>query len=443
MSNLSLTIKERHAARRGMFRSGMVWSFGNHFVSTGVVFFLAISHGLSYGGIFLGMIVAAPFLAGVLRVFTPVMLEKVGSVRKFCIAAYLAEFIFLWLMLILGRPGFLSSPAALACITAFWCLANLAEHCGTVALFAWSGELFPEKTRGRFFGGRERWRMVGEMISLAICVTVMYVWRNHACLKESVPEYYVFAALAAFGTVFVAAGTLMLLRVKDTRVCVPESHPFRTLAEPLFDRRFRPLLVYAAYFTFITQLEQVFQLTYPTKIFGVTGAFVMVQTLRFLIRAGQVVLSPAAGRWIDRGGVVRVLVFSQMVTAIGPLFYFFASPGAGWVIFGSALCYMAYVGLNVGLPQVQLQMAPAGKGAAWLACYGAVGGVFAFAGAILGGAVYAWFPYKDFSQAVCGGCPVLRMIFWVQLPFLASFVLRLGAVGFLKRVKENRPEDAS
>lgn len=435
-----------------MFRSGLVWSFGNNFISTSVVIFLAISHGLNWSGPYLGMLIAAPFLAGVLRSFAPVMIRRVGSVRKFCITAYLTEIVFLWLMLVLGRPDYLSNRAALACITVFWCLANLAEHCGTVAFFAWNGEIFPEKTRGRFFGMRERWRMAGEMISLAICVAVMYVWENDAFLRESVPKYYVFALLAAVGTVFIAAGTLLLGKVHDGKCFKAEKSGataetltfrgvFRELLEPLSDRRFQPLLIYAAYFSFITQLEQAFQLTYPAKLFGektlffgAGAAFVAVQTLRFLIRGGQVILAPATGAWIDRRGVVPVLVFSQFVTAFGPLFYFFAAPPYGWVIFGSALCYMAYVGLNVGLPQVQLQAAPPGKGATWLACYGAVGGVFAFTGALLGGAIYQDFPYVDFTQRVCGGCPVLRTVFWVQLPFLISFVLRLGAVPLLQKI---------
>ncbi|MDO4550660.1 MAG: hypothetical protein Q4C96_05360 [Planctomycetia bacterium] len=466
-------IRERHDSRRWMFLSTIFWSFGNCFISNLVIIFMALSHGMQKGTFFLGLILALPFLAGAMRGFTPFLIQKMHGVKRFCITAYLMEILLLWMMIFWGRPDFLSPFPALMCLTFFWFTANLAEHCATVALFAWSGEIFPEKTRGRVFGNREFYRISGEILSLVICFLAVFWWRNYFPFRACFSEYYLYALLAVIGTLFTLPGTLFLLRVHAPRALSAGNNKspisfsadkkegmhemeiskiegahfremFRQFLLPIQDRRFRPLLYYGAYFAFITQLEQVFQITYPAKIFdedvklyGLGLPFLLLLSLRFITRAGQLCLSRTAGKKIDRNGVIPILALSQFLTAFGALCYFFASPRFPFFLFAAPFFYIAYVGLNVGLPQIQIQLSPPKKHATWIAAYGTISGLIAFLGALAGGALAKLLPPMDFTSPISETSTLLQNIYWVQIPFLISFILRALATLFLLKIPKN------
>ena len=50
------------------------------------------------------------------------------------------------------------------------------------------------------------------------------------------------------------------------------------------------------------------------------------------MRLGQLSVSPALGRMADRIGNVSVMLFCLLLTAQGPLFYFFSTPQAAVVV---------------------------------------------------------------------------------------------------------------
>lgn len=462
--NQTLTISRRHASRQWMIRSSLARCFGSGFISYPVVIFLAATHDLKGGGFLIGfcigLILALPNLFGVLRVFTPVMISKIGNRKLFCILAFFLEILSLGAMIYFGRPDFLSKTAALVCITAFWCLAKLAEYCGWVALSAWTGDIFPEKTRGRFFGIREFRRLSGEFFSVFICtILTIWWWSLASPYAGRVSDYYVYALMVMLGAFSFAVGTLMLLPVADIpndksgEQSSAENSPdrkaetvtargiFRELAAPFRDPGFRIFLFYCAFFSFVTQLEQVFQTLYPAKFFAGITPLLMVLWFRLVVRGGQILFCEWAGKKVDRYGAMPIMVIAQFLTALGPLFYFFANLDTWWLLFGAHFCFIAYVGLNVGLPQAQLQFSPPGKGAVWIACYGAVGGFLGFCGALLSGYLYTtFFADADFSVPILPGHPILKYVYLIQIPFLISFIFRITAGFLLMRVKPRRPE---
>ena len=122
---------------------------------------------------------------------------------------------------------------------------------------------------------------------------------------------------------------------------------------PFVDRRFLRLLCFGCWFSFFNGLTQSAQNIYPARILGFE-LFTLL-ALRGTMRAGQFVLAPVAGRECDRLGNVPVLMVSQLLVATGPLFFLAATFGDRWWIAGAWVVWMAYAGLNVGLPNLMLK----------------------------------------------------------------------------------------
>lgn len=94
-----------------------------------------------------------------------------------------------------------------------------------------------------------------------------------------------------------------------------------------------------------------------------------MQTILATMRAGQMVIAPTVGRWCDAFGSRPVMILSQLVVATGPLFLFLATRGQWWWILATYAAWIAYAGLNVGLDNIKLKLAPTENNAPYLAAY--------------------------------------------------------------------------
>lgn len=88
-------------------------------------------------------------------------------------------------------------------------------------------------------------------------------------------------------------------------------------------------------------------------------------------RGIQSLVMPWAGAQADRHGNVPVLVVSQGLVAAALLFFLIAAPDAKWWVVGAYVCWIAYAGTNVAMPNLMLRLsAPecsAAYSAAWFA----------------------------------------------------------------------------
>jgi MFS family permease len=80
-------------------------------------------------------------------------------------------------------------------------------------------------------------------------------------------------------------------------------------------------------------------------------------------------IAPTMGRWCDTYGSRPVMIGSQLVVATGPLFLFMATRETWWWLLGAYLAWIAYAGLNVGLDDIKLKLAPSDNNAPYLAAY--------------------------------------------------------------------------
>jgi hypothetical protein len=84
--------------------NGGLWGLGSGLTGTTLLFYLASSYGAK--GMALSWLLAAPALVGVLRLFTPLWLDRVGSRHIFCTRMFAVS-----ALVLLGLPV-LSAPTS-------------------------------------------------------------------------------------------------------------------------------------------------------------------------------------------------------------------------------------------------------------------------------------------------------------------------------------------
>lgn len=442
------TVRDCLAARRMAYWNGAVWAIGNGLTSSTLVIYLAMELGVPGVGLAIGLIRAAPRLAGLLRVAAPLLIAAFGGRKRFCVAAYLGSAVVLSALPATSAPGVLPSPgASLAALVLLWCLYHLLEYLGSVALWSWLADAAPVRVRGAFIGRRQRWMVAGQ--AAAMTATGLFTWGFRAMHSE-LPGWVAYAVPATLGVCFMLVAVVPLLRMPSLREaaatathngrrvrarthapCAPPAVASEdrvrvstrlTLLAPLRDRRFLPLLFFGCWFSLSNGLTQSAQYLYP-KMLG-AALFVML-ALETGMRLGQLAVSPRLGRLADRLGNRPVMFVSLAITASGPLFYFLSTPAEPWWFAGAWLAWIAYAGLNVGLPNLTLKLAPREHNAAYVATFDAASGVCLAAGALLGGLACDWFrsaPFVLFGETVTAAA-------FYRLTFLAGWIARsLGLV---------------
>jgi len=143
------------------------------------------------------------------------------------------------------------------------------------------------------------------------------------------------------------------------------------------------------------------------------------------MRTGQLSIAPWMGRLVDRWGNRPIMVVSQCIVATGPLFFLVATPERPWLVAGAFLVWIAYAGLNVGLDNIKLKLAPAENNAPFVAVYHAVADLANGVMIIAGGAILDHLRSQGWKDGS----------FYAEL-FLIGFIGRALAVPLLARLIE-------
>jgi sugar phosphate permease len=174
-----LNIVAKHDARRLAYWNGLLWAIGNGLSSTTLVIYLAMELNSPRIGLSVGLILAARHFIGILRLGTPVLLDSWMDRKLFCLVTFSLSALFLMSLPILSAPKVLPTAAASVwMLVTLWCLNNLMQYLGTIALYSWLADLVPQKIRGRFFGLRERWLVAGEAAGAIACGVFAESWRS-------------------------------------------------------------------------------------------------------------------------------------------------------------------------------------------------------------------------------------------------------------------------
>ena len=473
-----LTVLARRLARRRACQNVALWGAGNGLVSTTLIVYLAQELGASKVGLGISLILAAPRIAGLLRMAAPALIEWFGDRKRFCLVAYAASALVLAGLPPAALPGWLPrGNGPLAVIVVLWCLYHLLEFLATVALYCWLADLVPLRIRGRFLGRRERWMLAGQIPAMLFAGLFSYFFKSSlafayfpAILSPAIQSWLAssaealgylipavlgvcFLLLAVVPLAAMPPGTLTVgnalcgvpgrarkpvagfrnatqrvpYRLASEPVRAQTNHAFgtagrsrsgrlRQLAAPFLDRPFLALIVFGCWFSFSNGVTQTAQGIYPKRVLGMSLFATMA--LSTGMRLGQLAVSPWLGRIADRWGNKRLMAASLPLVALGPLFFCAAVPRQPWWIVGAWAVWIAYAGINVGQPNLMLKLAPRQSSAAYVAAFHAITGLMVAASTIAGGCLIDHFAGRHFRPFA--GC-------WSLDVFQVSFLLGAAA----------------
>ncbi len=359
------------------------------------------------------------------------------SRKRFCIANYFASGLVLAALpaLAVGQQR-LPPKAALGGVVAVWCLYHLLEYLATVALWAWLRDLVPLAHRGLFIGRRERWLNAGRTIGML--GGGVFAWQ---CGRIPDWKWAAYAVPAAAGAVFLMVAVIPLLampigaagpasRGGGAEPGQPAEFRWRQLLTPLFDRRLSRLMIFGCWFSFFNGLTQTAQGVFPVR--SLELELIWLLGFRTAMTFGQTLVSPQVGLWADRFGNRPVLMVSQVIVALGLWGYMKASPEQWWLIGLAWFAWIAYAGINIGVPNLLLKLSPPGQAGACVASYFALTGICYGVSTIIGGLA---FDYLQGQTIFVRNSPLDRYEFL----FLFGIITRMTGVVFLLAIDEPRP----
>jgi MFS family permease len=416
----------RDRAWRAAHFNGALWAFGNGLVSTTLITFLAKDYGATSFQV--GLILACPHLAGVLRLVAPTVLRVTPDRRRFSLATFLLSGICLALLPWLSWPKVLpTQEASLMALIGLWAAWHVWMYVGLVAFLSWLGDLGPSGERGRRFGAREAW-MTGATIAGTVVAAVFAQWWNAQHAKSE--QWIGLAICAAIGAVFVLLSVLPLVAMPHVPRRDTSASSVGEMLTALRDRRFLPLVVFNVWFSFANGLTGAAIGIFPYAVLHLSAPVMLY--LATYMRVGQVTTAPLAGWSLDRFSSRLSMAVAQVVVAVSLLFYFVASREQWWWIIGAWTCWIAYVVLNVGLPTLTLKLSPGGNSPAYVAVIMAASGVSFAVASVLGGWLLDYFRKQPLHIE---GWPTLDAF---ATMFLIGFVLRLMSAGWLLLLQEEK-----
>jgi MFS family permease len=405
---------------------------GNGLVSSTLIVYLVQSLGAS--GLGVGLILAAPQLIGLGRLGAARFSRGGTSRRRFCIGNYFASGLVLAALPALAvNHQRLLPKAALAGVVAVWCLYHLLEYLATVALWAWLRDLVPLAHRGLFIGRRERWLNAGRVIGML--GGGLFAWQ---CGQSADWKWAAYVVPAAAGAVFLMAAVIPLLAMpigstapasgaEDAGSGQPSSFRWRQLLTPLVDPRLSRLMIYGCWFSFFNGLTQSAQGVFPVRVLDLQ--LIWLLGFRTAMTCGQTLVSPQVGRWADRFGNRPVLMVSQAIVALGLWGYMQADAERWWLIGLAWFAWIAYAGINIGVPNLLLKLSPPGQAGACVASYFALTGICYGVSTIVGGLA---FDHLQGQTIFVRNSPLDRYEFM----FLFGIITRSTGIVFLLAVDE-------
>jgi MFS family permease len=390
-------------------------------ISTLLVIYLASDLGAS--GLSMSLILAAPRFAGLLRLGVPALMARLRARKAVCIAAYVTSSVVLCCVpAVAALRDRIDGRLAIAMFVAAWCLYHVTEYVGTVTLWSWLGDLTPASVRGRLLGRREFWLTAGRLGGLITSAGLAVVW---ARAIPGAPRWEPLALSAAVGAVMMVVAVIPLALMpgmSHAPSAVPRA-PWRSIRRALVDPAYSRLLLFFFWFSIANGFTATAQEKFPISVLNIT--YPIRQALQGMMRAGQLFIAPWAGSLVDRYGNRPIMIVSQLIVSSGMIFFLVATPERPWLIGGAFLVWSAYAGLNVGLDNIKLKLAPADNNAPFVAIYHATGDLANGISTVIGGCIY------DYIVAEKTGATS----FYTQI-FLLGLIGRMLAVPLLARLIE-------
>jgi MFS family permease len=296
-------------------------------VGAGETFLPAFALAIGFSQVASGMLSSAPLLLGsVLQLFSPWILSRVGSYRKW--VTFLGAVQALAFLPLIGGAlkNELSGFTIFSALTLYW----TCSQAGGPAWNTWMSQICPAALRAKYFGKRNRYGQIGVAIGL-VGAGFFLQW-----MKPRGFELKAFAVLFAIAAIFRLISAYCLFRKSDL-YSVPGKEDLRSWASSikrLAHKADGRLILFFALFQTTVQISGPFVNPYLIKQLQLSyGHYMMVIGAAFI---SKILIFPVLGPWAKRVGPFRLMQIGGLGAIFTPMFWLF-SDNYTWLVLSQAL----------------------------------------------------------------------------------------------------------
>jgi MFS family permease len=364
---------------RGAYWNGILWAFGNGLVSSTLITYFAKDLGAA--SISISWIVAFPQLFGLFRLIAPWLLDWNPNRKRMAMLAFLLSgVLLLQIPLVVQRSGLLS-------LVLLWGGWHFFMYVALIPFYSWLGDAGASDDRVRRLGWREMGMLLATIAGNLTTAAIVFVQVPPATTGTPLPPGVYTSAYCdclVLGALCILISVIPLWGMPHYERNTNQAPvAARELWALLYDKRYWPLLAFNMCFSFANGITAAAVAMYPYRILGMSVVWLLV--LQTYHRAMQAIASPIASGWLSWAGHRWPLMLSQWLVSLGLVFYMFTDASNPNLLYGAWTCWIAYIVLNIGLPNLMLKLSPGESSPTYVAVTMAVSGVAFATASLLGG----------------------------------------------------------
>ncbi|HBT75452.1 MAG TPA: hypothetical protein DEB39_00685 [Planctomycetaceae bacterium] len=243
----------------------------------------------------------------------------------------------------------------------------------------------------------------------------LYTYFAVESLQPEIPRWTAYLSPTYWGVLFFLLSTFPLLRIPEIALAQTASgfrQRCRQLIRPLGIPGFFPMLLFGCWLQAANGFTQSPQHQFQIYTLGLS-MFVSLGR-DGMTRVGQWALGTTTGRLIDRLGARKVVAVSLLIVSAGSLCYGNAEPETWWWIYLAAAAWIFWIGVNIGISDTLLAVAPVEERTSCFALYFTASTLSLALTTLLGGYLLDLFRQAEFPYERCS--------------FLAGWAMRVAAV---------------
>ncbi len=328
----------------------------------------------------LGLLGALPFVGQLFQFVGAYLEQRSGERRNLVLYGSLVGRLIWALLLALPFLSFLQG-SELAIFFLGLAISYAANGIAANAWLSWMSDLVPGHERGRYFGVRNTVVALSAMLTTYLAGLALDHFRGQGQLSVGYAVIFGVSLLAALG-----AALLIARQAEPPLTTRPQASLKAMFGEPLRDGRFRTFIFTSLGWALVTGVASPFFNAYGLAVLELS--FSTLALTGIVTGAVALVSGPIIGQWQDRYGNRRILVGCILGTILLPWGWVLSSPEnivPLWLM--AILAGIFWPGLNQGLANVLMELAPVESRGPAIAAHSAITGVGTLVAGLLGGAM--------------------------------------------------------
>ena len=391
--------------------------------SLGGLFYTAFALKIGVTNLQMGVISTVSLIASSMQIFSPFILERVGSRKKMAIVGSVLSVSMYWLLVAIP---FVIGPALpnIWRVYALWSVIGLATFFGALVgpgVTSWRSDIIPERQRGRFFA----------KISIAPTIVGFIVQVVEAAYLDEVKTLAGFSAIFIIGVIFGYASVAAYIQQTDLPMArVERSNPLRLFLTVFSHRPFMNILLFNLIWSVVASLTGPF-----ATVFMINEVHIRYAYIALLGNAAGLVSllgMPVWGFLIDMYGSRSVMKIAYFWSAFSTVLWALITRGNWWVMLPIMYAVGGFVGAaGWGMTNLTWKNAPRENQSAYFAVMGATISIFAAFAPSLGGALLDLMKKTNFDPI---GIGPYRMLFG------GVGLMLMGCLALLRLIQEPERE---